>query len=375
VQEPGEPFTKAWTLKNAGSCRWSTGFHLSLISRSGGPLSTATARIPLTRSVAPGETYVFTVPMRAPTAPGDHVESWEFRDGSGKRLALGGLAALRAEIVVLPPDVPTCGAGEAVAEMVARSHHHNTRMAPGAAFEMGWSLANRGKCTWHAGTALHRPSKLPARSVSRSPVQAGEPVPPGAIHTFLVPMRAPSVPGRYREDWHLVDPSGRPVALRGLSTISAAVTVPAPGEKPAAKEAPLCGAGGASVRFVGESVPDYADLRPGAGFVKTWTLINSGSCAWHPGYHLHPAVPGQGVLSRAVRGVPVGRSVPPQAAHTFQVTMRAPARSGVWREDWELRDESGRALMISRSRSIWATIYVTNPEENGAGRTPARTPR
>ncbi|MBI4605151.1 MAG: hypothetical protein HY721_24570, partial [Planctomycetes bacterium] len=66
---PGASFTKSWTLKNSGSTTWASTYKLSYVS---GALSTSQADVPVTGSVAPGGTFTFSVPMRAPSAAGSY---------------------------------------------------------------------------------------------------------------------------------------------------------------------------------------------------------------------------------------------------------------------------------------------------------------
>lgn len=74
VYAPGKAFTKTWTVRNAGTCTWTTdySFRFTQGSRMGGEKSLA-----LTHEVAPGETYTFKLDLTAPDDPDTYTGRWE----------------------------------------------------------------------------------------------------------------------------------------------------------------------------------------------------------------------------------------------------------------------------------------------------------
>lgn len=119
-----------------------------------------------------------------------------------------------------------------------------------------------------------------------------------------------------------------------------------------------CTPGGAVARFVRESYPDNAPVRSGEPFTKTWTLRNTGACGWDSRFYLRLEGGTGGRLSLTSTRVPIRRVVPPGDTYTVVIPMKAPAREGVHREDWSLRDADGALVPVSSSNTVWAKIRV-----------------
>ncbi|MEJ2710306.1 MAG: NBR1-Ig-like domain-containing protein [Anaerolineales bacterium] len=81
-----------------------------------------------------------------------------------------------------------------------------------------------------------------------------------------------------------------------------------------------------------------AQFIPGADFVKTWRLKNSGSCTWDANYALM-FLDGDPLGAEAV--IPLGRQVLPGETLDAAVAMRAPAAPGIYQAAWALRSSSG----------------------------------
>ena len=77
--QPGKKFTKTWLVQNTGSCAWQAGFKWTLIS--GDPMGGST--VTLTQPVNPGDQYQISVPMIAPTTPGEATGTWKMADANG----------------------------------------------------------------------------------------------------------------------------------------------------------------------------------------------------------------------------------------------------------------------------------------------------
>jgi len=80
VYKPGEKFTKTWTVRNDGTCPWTTGytFRFTQGSQLGG-----TKSITLNHEVKPGETYTFELDLTAPEQNGTYTGRWEIFDDKG----------------------------------------------------------------------------------------------------------------------------------------------------------------------------------------------------------------------------------------------------------------------------------------------------
>ena len=75
--KPGEPFTAHVTMANTGSQMWTAGGGYALgFDAPRGASTWGTARFPLLRDVAPGDTVTFDLPLVAPATPGSASLVW-----------------------------------------------------------------------------------------------------------------------------------------------------------------------------------------------------------------------------------------------------------------------------------------------------------
>ncbi len=75
----GKKFSVGWNIKNIGTVTWETGsFEFTYLD---GAKLYPGDRIPLAESVAPGETVVLSVPMKAPRNPNMYTTYWGIRQG------------------------------------------------------------------------------------------------------------------------------------------------------------------------------------------------------------------------------------------------------------------------------------------------------
>ena len=72
VVAPGQTFTKTWSLKNSGTCTWTTAFSLVFVS---GDLMNGTP-VEFTGTVSPGVTVHVSVNLTAPATPGTYTGYW-----------------------------------------------------------------------------------------------------------------------------------------------------------------------------------------------------------------------------------------------------------------------------------------------------------
>ncbi len=94
----GENFTKTWRVQNVGSCTWTTDYDLVFVS---GSAMNATAVIPFTSSVAPGQVVDLSVNMKAPSDSGNYTGYWMLRNQNDARFGVGdGTVNLWVKIMV-----------------------------------------------------------------------------------------------------------------------------------------------------------------------------------------------------------------------------------------------------------------------------------
>lgn len=100
---PGEGFTKAWRIKNTGTCTWTTAYSLVFID---GNTMSGPASQSLAGAVAPGETVDISVELKAPVTQGVHRGNWKLRNSSGMDFGVGGGGSIYVQIVVGPTLTP-----------------------------------------------------------------------------------------------------------------------------------------------------------------------------------------------------------------------------------------------------------------------------
>ncbi len=100
---PGVHFTKAWLVKNEGSCDWSLDYSLVQV---GGPDMGEDAVVPLHDPVAAGETAEIAIRLTAPAEPGSYSAEWMLQNADGEQFGTGpnGDRPLSFEFVI--PELP-----------------------------------------------------------------------------------------------------------------------------------------------------------------------------------------------------------------------------------------------------------------------------
>ena len=78
--DPGESFTKTWTIRNDGVCEWTTDYKFVFIEgdRMGGAASQN-----LNSSIDPGESITMSVDLTAPDSDGEYTGVWRFKSDDG----------------------------------------------------------------------------------------------------------------------------------------------------------------------------------------------------------------------------------------------------------------------------------------------------
>ncbi len=110
--------------------------------------------------------------------------------------------------------------------------------------------------------------------------------------------------------------------------------------------------------FAGDvTIPDKTRLAPGATFVKTWRLRNSGTCAWDSTYAL---VFAGGDAMSGPAWLPLAGLVQPGSTVDVSVSLTAPAVNGTFRGSWLLRNGKGVLFGIGSDarQPFWVQIAV-----------------
>jgi len=85
--DPGEAFTKTWTLKNSGSCTWTAEYDVVFVE--GDAMNAPAAQALTSGSVAPGETVKISLDLKAPVAAGRHQGDFKLRNQHGVLFGIG----------------------------------------------------------------------------------------------------------------------------------------------------------------------------------------------------------------------------------------------------------------------------------------------
>ena len=86
------------------------------------------------------------------------------------------------------------------------------------------------------------------------------------------------------------------------------------------------------------TIPDNTPVDAGKGFIKTWRMRNTSSCAWESGYKLK-------FLSDDIMGATPEMAIPPtpkDAEVDISVQFTAPATSGSYTSTWRLLEPGGK---------------------------------
>jgi hypothetical protein len=79
VMSPGQTFTKTWSIKNSGTCNWTTSYKTVFLS--GNAMGGSSTAIP---AIASGHADNISVSMVAPTTKGTYTGYWILQNASGK---------------------------------------------------------------------------------------------------------------------------------------------------------------------------------------------------------------------------------------------------------------------------------------------------
>lgn len=225
----------------------------------------------------------------------------------------------------------------------------DTRLTAGQKFAKTWRIRNTGETTWSMGYSMVQVGGSAMGSGGKAPIPAAK---PGEVVDVTVQMVAPSPPGVYYGDWRLADPQGNQfgdiVFLRIIS------------------EAPASQPGTSNSAYVTDvTIPDDTPIAPGAQFVKTWRVKNSGTRVWGTGFSL-VLVNGEAMSSQTSYPLP---AIAPGATGDVSIRLTAPTTPGVHFGDWRMKDDRGNLF----GEVVYLRIQVT-PGTPAPTPTPTPTP-
>ncbi len=114
------------------------------------------------------------------------------------------------------------------------------------------------------------------------------------------------------------------------------------------------------------TVRDNTSFSPGTAFVKTWRLLNTGTCTWTTSYALIFAG-GERLGGPTEAALPA--AVAPGTTVDLSVSLTAPTTPGAYAAQWQLRNAAGAPFGIGANadQAFWVRIVV------GATATPTAT--
>ncbi len=102
--------------------------------------------------------------------------------------------------------------------------------------------------------------------------------------------------------------------------------------------------------FISETVPDNTKFPPGDGFIKSWTIQNTGYCTWNTNYHL---VLESGDAMGGDTYTNLTESVSPGEKIKITANLTAPSKDGTYRGEWRIQSDLG----VNFAR-FWVQIIV-----------------
>jgi len=99
------------------------------------------------------------------------------------------------------------------------------------------------------------------------------------------------------------------------------------------------------------TIPDGTTENPGSTFIKTWSLQNSGTCAWSTSYKF-TFISGDSMNGTSV---PAPNSVPAGQQVQISINLTAPTAPGNYKGYWRMQDDQGRYF----GDSPWVAITVS----------------
>ena len=162
------------------------------------------------------------------------------------------------------------------------------------------------------------------------------------------------------EATHTAEPKPRPSATpqpeAAPSQTPSATLLSVKNQTPSPTSDRLCNLASAG-KPIDITIPDNARMDPGESFVKTWRLVNAGSCDWTRGF---AAVWFSGINLSPRQEESLRAVVAPDQSVDISVDMSAPESAGIYQSNWKLRDEKGNLFGIGPvgNSPFWVRIEV-----------------
>jgi hypothetical protein len=156
------------------------------------------------------------------------------------------------------------------------------------------------------------------------------------------------------------------------STIAIALASPSPVAsgtvKPSATNPPISSTCDQLDFITDITTPDGTVLNPGTTFIKTWKLLNSGTCAWKTTYSL---VFFGGDRLGGAQSVKLPQEVAPGTIIELSIELKAPDKAGSYTSYFKLENQNGERFGIKPNNSaFWVKINVGTSTSTPTSTTP-----
>ncbi|HEX8993046.1 MAG TPA: NBR1-Ig-like domain-containing protein [Anaerolineales bacterium] len=405
---PGATFTKTWRIKNIGTCTWTTSYALVFSSGNqlGGPSSAN-----LKSNVAPGDTFDFSINLKAPNAAGNYTGFWQLKNASGVLFGIGSTANKTWWVEI---NVSGGSTTPGVAyDFAANYCSANWTSTAGSLPCPGTDGAPNGFVLQVSNPTLEDGSTVSGLGLITNPQNGFN----GDIHGAFPPFHvqngdhfksivncsrnAPNCFVTFRLDYQIGNGSvntfwtfrekfdglffpanidlsplagqdvkfiltvlatGSPTGDRALwvnpviTRAGAVPPTPGPGTPgPTAIPPTACD----RAQFMTDvTVPDGTAFAPGAAITKTWRLKNVGTCTWTTAYSM---AFDSGAQMGGPNSVPMPKTVNPGDTVNLTVNLTAPTATGSYKGFWSFRNASGVRFGLGSTGTIswWVDIKVS----------------
>ena len=150
------------------------------------------------------------------------------------------------------------------------------------------------------------------------------------------------------------------VTATATLTNSNSTPVATPAATVAATASQSAGCTDAATFVADVTIPDGSQVAPGATFVKTWRLKNSGTCTWDGRYKLVFA--SGNTLGALANSFALETTVAPGELVDLSVTLVAPTTPATYEGNWKLQNPQSQVFGIGANRAgaFWVKMTVAN---------------
>ncbi len=324
----GKAYTVHIKVKNSGLSDWSAASGYKLVAVGDGDPFTMISSFPVSDVVASGQEATFTITMKAPTRSGSFTTDWQMVHGSQW---IGSAPQLKKVVTVTNGD-----------DTIVIRENIPATMTAGQSYTVRITVRNTGDTSWTAadGYKLGAVGETDPFAVSRIHLDANESVAPGAEKTFTFTMKAPQTAGTYVTDWRMIQERVTwfgPVLVSKEITVKASPVVPSGSTVSSVIQLTELAAEADAAAVVSASVPQR--MIAGQSYTVSITVKNTGAETWTAvkGYQLVPLADAN--LFAAVQGLDAQDNIAPGQEKTFTFTIKAPAKAGTYKLDWQMSQE------------------------------------